>query len=159
MKARNIMDNKTARWTQSLSVGIPVLDDDHKTLIEMLHAIFVACQMEGRHTPPNLLIDGMLEHIQHHFEREEEIMAEARYPDLHRHLDEHAKLFIQLSEILHVIRDAPVRGASEKIQSFLRNSLLGHIERDDMRFAAYVRDARAASVPKRTDTAQVPNGV
>ena len=136
-----------------MSVGIPALDDDHKTLIEMLHAIFTASQMKGYCNSLNLLIDGMLEHIQHHFDREEEIMASARYPDLHRHLDEHAKLFIQLSEILHVMRDTPVRCADDNIQSFLRNSLLGHIERDDMRFAAYVRDTCAASVPKRADTA------
>ncbi|HLN24475.1 MAG TPA: hemerythrin family protein [Patescibacteria group bacterium] len=145
------MGDRTIHWTQALSVGIPALDDDHKTLIDMLGRIFAVCRAEGNHVQLSLLIDKMLDHVHHHFDHEEEIMADARYPDLHRHLDEHAKLFIQLSEVLHAIRNDPAHGANEDIRAFLRTMLFNHIEHDDRRCADYIRDA--ASAPKRGDAA------
>jgi hemerythrin-like metal-binding protein len=145
VEAGNIMGNRTSRWTQSLSVGIPTLDDDHKTLIEMLDAIFIACQTGSSHVHLSLMIDMMLDHAQHHFDREEEIMAIYRYPELHRHLDEHAKLFIQLSEVLSAIKKDPVCGANDDVRAFLRNCLSIHIESYDRRYSTYIQNAEAGN--------------
>ncbi len=82
-------------WDNTLKTGHARMDADHCALAELFNRLAGAVdQRKGRDFCAGVL-DDIIRHAQTHFDLEEQLMAEARYPKSAQHKAEHAMLISQ----------------------------------------------------------------
>lgn len=120
-------------WTEDLSMGIDVIDDDHKKVVELLNR----CQQTATHDKEelNLVLDELLAFAGNHFTVEETIMAACSYPGLANHRQVHQLLTQQVTEILRRTEQGVT--TLEDLVSFLNSWLVDHIQGMDRSFSVY----------------------
>jgi hemerythrin-like metal-binding protein len=79
-------------WSDNLSVGISVVDRDHKLLIDCVNQLYEAVVAGCRREVLDPLLSRLIAVTEDHFLREEIIWEDARYIDLDRHKEQHADL-------------------------------------------------------------------
>lgn len=118
-------------WNASLSVGHPLLDSDHRILIDLLTQLFDATETGQAHAVVDSVLSVLTEYTEHHFRREEGLLAEAGYPHLDEHRDEHRSFEHRLRELTER-RRAGERGVlNEQVADLLKKWLTEHIQVSD----------------------------
>jgi hemerythrin-like metal-binding protein len=129
------------QWDESLSLGIPLIDDQHKTWIQRLNDLSEAIEARvGLNEAANTL-DFLVSYTNFHFATEEREMAASGYPGAFEHGQKHQELRQTLTGLL---QDYDEDGATHRlvtaVDTFLRNWLLRHIREVDTRFARYLKE-------------------
>ncbi len=129
------------KWDDTLSIGIGLIDQQHKTWIEKLNDVSDALtsSLGSGHIVQTL---GFLcDYTAHHFSSEEKHMVAQSYPELEEHRAKHAELKTTLDNLLD---DFNEEGATprlaEAIDTFLANWLIRHIQDVDQRFGAFLKE-------------------
>lgn len=128
-------------WTADLSVGIGVIDEQHKMLIEHLNNLTKA--IEEQHGPLQVgkVLGFLLEYTDFHFSEEEQFMDANHYPDLDAHKLSHQHFKMILCDLERDFRDdGPTYQLAEAIDTLLLNWLLKHISEVDVEFAAFLKE-------------------
>ncbi len=76
-------------WDDKYSVGISIIDEEHKKLFGILNKVIVAKEHNG--TPEELweVLSEMTNYAHTHFRTEETYMKEFNYPEYQDHKEEH----------------------------------------------------------------------
>ena len=76
-------------WSNDLSVGVELIDSDHKTLIDLIK--LVANSIEAGQTAKTIgdVVELLYEYTEFHFIREEVLMEACGYSDLDNHRKVH----------------------------------------------------------------------
>ena len=128
-------------WDESLSIGVELIDEQHKKWIE--HIGNVQAAIEARRGMPQIAstLDFLINYTQFHFSTEERSMSETGYPELESHRGRHEELKGTLG---HLIEDFKEDGVTEKLSeaigTFLGNWLRNHIRTVDQAFAAFLKE-------------------
>lgn len=135
-------------WSERLSVGVPELDEDHKTLIDIINALRVETQSEaGRAKRVNKQLNALIRYAETHFAREERVMSVCGYKALPEHHEEHEDFVAKITEVARRFRDDP-EGSSElvgeELLEYLENWLIKHILVVDMDYKPLVQGKREA---------------
>ena len=79
-------------WNESLSVGIELIDEQHKMLIKRLNDVAEA--IEKSQGPAQIVktLDFLIDYTHFHFSTEEKHMKANNYPGIKEHLDKHEDL-------------------------------------------------------------------
>lgn len=122
-------------WNSSFSVGSPVLDADHRRLIDILNQIYDAWQGSSSSVQLGKLFDDLVDYTDGHFNREESKLSSRGYADLARHHAAHERL----REVVLAFRSRHLAGQqpdklTEDMAQFLKTWLLNHILEEDMRY-------------------------
>jgi len=127
------------KWDKSYATGIETIDNQHRTLIEMI-ATFQRAMFEGktREQLPSLL-DRLITYATYHFRWEEQLLEEKQYPDLEKHRKGHEALTAQIQEFKKRL-DSGKSVAGASVLLFLRNWFTGHILEVDLRYAKYFQE-------------------
>lgn len=126
-------------WQDSYSVGVDLIDTDHKLLVSLINQLDDAMTEGGGRDTVGSVLNVLLEYTETHFGREELLMEKGAYPELAPHKREHAKLTAQVRGIVerwHGGDDASLDG---EVLEFLKNWLTGHILGVDRKYAPYVK--------------------
>ncbi|HTH18387.1 MAG TPA: bacteriohemerythrin [Magnetospirillum sp.] len=123
------------QWNPSFSVGQPVLDADHRKLIDILNQIYDAWTNNTSTVELGRLFDELMDYTDHHFTREEAKLSSRDYSDLNRHHAAHERL----RELVMAFRSRHLAGQqadtlTEEMAKFLKSWLLDHILEEDMRY-------------------------
>src|SRR3954454_24897992 len=86
-------------WTDKLSVGIAVIDDDHKKLVGMVNELYDA--MRAGHGKDKLggIPDRLVQYTKFHFAREEKLFAQTAYPGAVPHKEQLEALTRQVIDV------------------------------------------------------------
>ena len=128
-------------WNDSLSVGIALIDNQHKTWIEHLNNLASAFDMNlgVEHIAQTLAF--LVDYTYHHFDTEEKHMTANHYPGLAAHRRKHSELRTTLKNL---VQDFEEEGATpalaEAVDTFLGSWLLNHIEEVDRAFGTFLTD-------------------
>jgi len=131
------------KWDESLSVGVKLIDEQHKKWIEHLHDVQAA--IETRRGMPQVAntLDFLVNYTQFHFSTEEKSMSETGYSELENHRAKHEELKSTLDDLVEDFRQEGVtEKLSEAIGTFLGNWLRNHIRVVDQAFAAFLKEKR-----------------
>ncbi|MCW8916631.1 MAG: bacteriohemerythrin [Magnetovibrio sp.] len=128
------------KWTEDLSVGVVVLDDDHKKLIKILNTLFAASFAGVADSVLEKTLVELEEYTKFHFDREEQFLAEHDYPSLEPHKFQHEKLIKDLHEYTARAREQGTDGLSADVMMFLRTWLINHIKEQDLVYADYLKE-------------------
>jgi hemerythrin len=130
-------------WTESLSIGVPAIDSQHKELFAWADALLTA-MCEGRAAPEcTRLFLFLRNYCKVHFGSEERLMREMWYPGTQGHLVQHADFSRRFEAIAKEVRE---KGASSmlviELQNLICSWLVRHIGEQDTLLAEFLGDRR-----------------
>ena len=121
-------------WDESLSVGIPAIDIEHRHFIDAVNVL--SRLMPGRQKSDEIrkLMKWIILDWDLHSKHEEELFREWQYPAL----DEHVKIHDEITRQLHELGNALDRNESDdelRVTGYrLRMTLVAHLVNDDMKY-------------------------
>ena len=128
-------------WDTSLSVGVELIDEQHKMLIQRLRGLSEAIEATQGTVQIMKTLDFLIDYTDFHFSTEEKHMTELAYPGLDVHREQHGVFKDSLSRL---VEDFEEEGATsslaESVNVFLINWLINHIKGVDMEFGDYLRE-------------------
>lgn len=131
-----------------MSVGVPVLDADHKTLIGLINNLHRSVGDEEEYATLGSVLKALEDYAEHHFAREERMMEVCRYPAANTHGAMHRRLAQQVRD-LKIAYDADRTAVRAKqCLDFLHKWLIEHICSKDMDYRSWAighADALAAA--------------
>ncbi len=126
-------------WNHECAVGVRAMDDQHSILLDTLNELRLAL-VRGRGREQIVeSFDRLVEFTRMHFGSEEQLLEQAKYPQLEEHRAAHHKL---LAEILQRGRGMQFgEGAqTHHLLGFLRDSYLDHMGSLDRLYGEYLND-------------------
>ncbi|MDR0374287.1 MAG: bacteriohemerythrin [Treponema sp.] len=132
------MAEKFMEWQARFSVGIPLIDDQHKRLIEITNNLYDACRQSGAiYTGFVAALHQTADYVVFHFGTEDKIMRRINYPDYAIHSKEH-EMFVK--EVLRQMHDYENEKtyAPHALARYLRDWILSHIALTDLKLGAYL---------------------
>ena len=121
------------QWSETYSVGVSILDEDHKRLIEIINR---ANDAIAQKSSAEWLVQELKDYAHIHFAREEEMLMSANYPDIEEHQRQHGQFVEWLETVERTFRFTP--GAyhlvGEAVSSYLNDWLINHILVTDMEY-------------------------
>jgi hemerythrin len=137
-------------WEDRYSVGIQLIDDQHKHLIELTNGLYKACLTgtEAARAHFREAIRGTVDYVKFHFTAEEQLLEQINYPGIAAHKREH-ETFVK-----KVLADAKDFEEGKKFVPnifvrFLRDWILAHIAVEDRRYADYILELKKQQVRMR----------
>ncbi len=121
------------RWKEDFSVGVDVLDNDHKILFDLVEQFELAHSMGKGAEDMAAVLDTLVDYTKRHFKREEELMLRCGYEGLDEHRAGHVKLAKQVEDFCKLYEDGDHTIANDII-AFMNNWLQIHILEEDFAY-------------------------
>ena len=130
-------------WTQSLELGIPMIDDQHKVLVDLINALHDASTAANpdRNAVTDVL-EGLLDYTHNHFIVEEVMFQKYSYPETNEHQAEHTSFTGKMMDWLTRFEDG--EDVNNEVMDFLKDWLIHHICEEDRSYLPFMRAAIAA---------------
>lgn len=128
-------------WTEGLSTGVEIIDDQHKELLSKMNDISHA--IEHNHSPDAIskTLDFMMEYTEYHFDTEDKKMVETEYPRIEYHRKMHNEFVDTLKKMTEeFLEDGATQELAESVNVFLFNWLVKHIKGVDGAFGNYLKE-------------------
>lgn len=129
---------KPLQWTADLSVGIEIVDAQHKRIVDFINRLNDARAKDDKKAVGAVLA-GLSEYTLSHFGFEEALMKAARFGGLPQHRRTHERFARQLAEYGH--RYALGEEVAGEVLDTLNKWLLNHIKREDHEYMDAVKSA------------------
>ena len=125
-------------WNARFKIGIPLIDDQHKKLIDLTKDLYSACLLDTE-TANKQFIQAAREtvdYVRFHLTIEEKMMLLLEYEGYPAHREEHRKF---IKEVLDQSQkfNTKSRNIPHKFVYFLRDWILSHIAVCDKEMAAF----------------------
>jgi methyl-accepting chemotaxis protein/hemerythrin len=124
-------------WTDDLSVGIRLIDEQHKVLLGLINELHAG--MRARKSDAVLV--GVVERLKgytvKHFGQEEEYFDRYGYPETAAHKEIHAKLVRQVLDFEAGLKSGKAKVTMD-IMRFLKDWLVQHIMGTDKKYSAFL---------------------
>lgn len=122
-------------WDPSLSVGITIIDDQHKRIITYLNDLHTARNHKDDEKITLILIN-LIDYTVTHFSFEESLMKQAGYPISTEHQKVHNAFIERIKN--YETQHQEGQDISRKLMSELRLWLTNHIKYEDKKYVPYV---------------------
>jgi hemerythrin len=139
------------KWDSRFSVDNSAIDMEHKLLLTLLNALEVVLRNPHEKESLRFFIDQLHESAKEHFLHEEKLQIKFMFPYYEENKKGHDALIVELDEIRDEIYryiDSPntsqeeAETMSKKINHVLRDWLVDHILKSDMKMKGFMNDAR-----------------
>lgn len=135
-------------WTDALSVGVDVLDDDHQAFfrVSALLQEFQSCAVENQDALIETALNILEEYIEGHFLREETALAAADYPDLAAHIALHDDFAAVITRIIQDYRNGD-KARLNQLSDLVTNWIGNHILTVDARYRGVLTNENVDNQP------------
>lgn len=124
-------------WKDDYSVGVKLLDDQHKGLVQQLNSLHTAMELGKAKASLHEILDTLVQYAFIHFKTEEELFEKYDYVNVTSHVSEHEYF---AKEVLS-FKDHHDTGrflVSFEVLAFLKNWILEHILICDMKYKDFL---------------------
>ncbi len=129
------------QWSDNLSIGVDVIDEQHKALIQRLNDLHTAITSHQGQSAIAGTLNFLIEYTHFHFDAEEKYMAASNYPGLNQQVAEHNEFRESLDNIERDFKeDGATHELAAAIDTLLINWLIEHIQTTDINFGKYLSD-------------------
>lgn len=132
-------------WDESMSVGVGVLDNDHKRLLEMFNGLLrtgVSTKSKDDLIP---LIEGLRDYTDVHFRREEAFMERHGFPDLEAHRAAHRYFVDEVEKLAGDLGGGQTMMLRIDLILLLKEWLIEHIQTTDKQYQPYMAGETATA--------------
>ena len=127
-------------WDDSLLIGFPLIDDQHRKMVEMIDRLMLACEEEKGKTEIGRALGFTVNYVKEHFRDEESLQERYAYPGINAHKRLHAQFAMKVSEIVKEFdRLGPVPSLVKKLNGALVEWLILHISVEDMKIGEHIQ--------------------
>lgn len=130
-------DRPIMRWTDSLSVGISSIDNQHKRLIDLINTLFSEMNSGNSKHAVSSALTKLIEYTGSHFAYEEELFIKHGYPDKNTHMRIHKNLVSQVLDFQKQF-DSGEADVSLELMEFLKDWLIKHIKGTDAKYSSFL---------------------
>lgn len=134
-------DAKLVQWSDSLATGIPLIDDQHKTLCSLINALHRAMREHESDKVMERLLAELKDYTVTHFSTEEQIFGHSDYPSSREHAAIHKKFVETVQDFALNMKSGKAK-VSMDLLSFLKDWLIKHIQGTDQTYVPFVKKAR-----------------
>jgi len=128
-------------WDNSLSIGVKLIDEQHKMLIQRLSDLSRAIEMSQGEVETVKTLDFLIDYTDFHFSTEEKHMMEQNYPELEDQKQQHAEFKSHLKKLVEDFEEeGPTKALGTSINVFLLNWLVKHIKGVDLKFGEFLNE-------------------
>jgi len=124
-------------WQPDMSVGIEIIDEDHKKLLDLINNLQRAVDYHMGESFERQALAELVEYTKTHFEREEGLMLSNGYPEFDAHKQEHVDMIAKVGKFLDAYdkdRDRTI----DELAEFLRSWLVTHIRGTDQAYVPFL---------------------
>ena len=121
---------KLVVWSDRLTVGIKMIDEQHMTLIDLINQLSDAMYSGRGRNMLNKALTVLETYAIHHFDTEEKLMATHKYGESEAHKNEHG-LFTETVKRFRYQLDSGHVVVSAEVLFFLRDWIIVHIMKTD----------------------------
>lgn len=123
------------KWTKALATGHEILDEQHRGLFRCLEELEMA-RIEQRTLLAVYSITRLKHYVREHFETEESVMKQCKFPKLKEHLAEHETFRTKMSDLQG---KAITLDVSAEMVEYLADWLVNHVAKSDLEFVPYLK--------------------
>jgi hemerythrin len=140
----NMADVKNfVEWDDNYSVGIPLVDNQHKGLVDITNKLFKGC-LKGDEEARRFFLDTIhegVDYVKYHFTTEEKIMERIQYPGFAAHKTQHQDFVRELVSKVQSFQMGK-RFVPNMMVRYLRDWVLTHIAVSDKEYGNYLVDLK-----------------
>jgi len=125
-------------WNEQMSVGVKVLDEDHKKLVAMINELHEGLKAGHGKDVLGKILDGLVSYTKFHFQREQQLFARTGYPEAEAHKKLHDDLTKQVLDVQAKFKSGAVTCLSLDVMEFLKNWLTNHIQGTDKKYGPHL---------------------
>lgn len=126
---------KVVQWLDSYCIGLPEIDDQHQTLVDLINDLWAAIAANAPIEDSAKILGRLEQYTIAHFAAEETMMRMINYPDFENHQRAHRHFVERLQA--EKARHQKGEKLSLDILHFLKDWLVNHILVNDKAYAAY----------------------
>ncbi|MDR2729787.1 MAG: bacteriohemerythrin [Treponema sp.] len=131
---------KHVTWSDSYSMGVKIIDDQHKGLLDFVNDLFnhVSGNEKEEYAYFKDVIQQAVEYVKEHFRTEEKLMVGTKFPGYAEHKKAHDEFTLT---VIKSVKDyeSGKRLVLEKFAYFLKDWVLTHIAVMDKQYAEYFK--------------------
>jgi hemerythrin len=132
---------KEVKWTDAMSVGVELIDEQHKMLIQHLNKLIKSLEPSQGLTEVANTLSFLIDYTHFHFSEEEKHMAANNYDGLEEHKKKHEEFKTTLSNLEEEFKeDGATHVLANAINTLLVNWLIKHISKVDVEFGAFLKN-------------------
>lgn len=124
-------------WDNSIELGIPAIDEQHKALFGWISTLDEAIKSGDGSEAAGEVIWKLITYVTEHFSAEERLMLSCGYPGIAAHRREHDQFVSRLREIQVSFNDE--HEMSENVLILLADWLVRHIKGTDQAYSRFIR--------------------
>jgi hemerythrin len=126
-------------WTEELSVGYGLIDEQHKELFCRFNELLTACKEGNGRDAIIPVLDFMIEYVTEHFAEEERFMQRYDYPGREEHIKQHGELFAHVNQVHQELEEKGATvGVITSINHTMLNWLLKHVKQTDVKLGRFL---------------------
>jgi hemerythrin len=126
-------------WDSSFSVGVKLLDEQHKRIVNMMNRLISDREATVRSEAISELLDGLTKYATDHFRAEEQLLEEHGYPGLAHQKEEHRAYRIKVVTLCQATishEDSVPAG----LLKFMCDWWVNHILETDMEYRSFLTE-------------------
>ncbi len=124
-------------WDKSLDVSVEEMNEQHRTLIGFINAVFEKDSAGAPKAEIVKSIEDLLTFVTQHFQNEEHYMASIHFPGLEAHKKLHGNLAVDMIKLAGNFKNGPAVRISSEFSMFLKLWLSTHIRGIDTKYGDY----------------------
>lgn len=132
-------------WSDTLSVGVAEIDDEHRQFIARVNDLNQAIVECADKATVERLLDLMLMEATHHFWHEQQLLVEWKYPQRAAHAAKHAQLTAQFERVMKEFEQADVSFTWALKGLHIKQLLIDHLLQEDMKFRDFLRKKKGSN--------------
>jgi hemerythrin len=139
------------KWNNSYSVGINIIDEQHRELFSMINSFYVGCFREDEKSARNFFeqsVHDMVNYIKHHFSTEEKLLEFTGYPGSAGHKQQHTEFLRNIMSQIRALETENTFPFRPYVQ-YVKDWLFTHITVSDKKFGVFLQDLRKPQREKK----------
>ena len=130
-------------WRESLSIGVEVIDNQHKELLHRFDRLLSACQTGKGIEELRKLMAFLEEYVHTHFKDEEALQRQHQYPEYETHHAEHLYFIEQINKLKQeTSKEGIATHHVIEANNMLLKWLLNHISKVDTKLGAFLKSTQ-----------------
>ncbi|MDR3147074.1 MAG: bacteriohemerythrin [Treponema sp.] len=130
-------------WDDKYSVGIPLIDEQHKELIRLTNELYQGC-LAGDAAAHDFFFNAIhkaMDYVKYHFSAEEKLLTNMKYPHLAEHKKQHEDFVRKMVEDVKSFQGGK-KFVPNNFVRFLKEWILSHIAIADTQYATYLMNLK-----------------
>lgn len=123
-------------WDSSFSVGVRILDEQHKKIIEIINELLTHSEADVRSETISDLLYKLTQYAHDHFITEEHILSQFGYPDIETQKKDHKAYRIKIVNFCMETVDHKI-SVPEELKEYILTWWKSHILVDDMAYKTF----------------------